>query len=143
MSACIFSISYISLWCVVPVAQPVGEERSWPGSQSVRDCTGSILINQNQVATTSRGPSCSLPVPFIPPPVFHTHTHTHTSLVCCILTGNAHSFNALTHKQKQDAVITLLCAFGEVGVGAKEDGGGHFHIHLAERCLSPFCTVAL
>ena len=51
--------------------------------------------------------------------------------------------NALTDKQKQDTVIMQLCAFGEVGVGAKEDGGGHFHIHLAECCLFPFCTVAL
>lgn len=48
-------------------------------------------------------------------------------------------------KQKQDRVIsvTLLCVFGEVAVGAKEEGGGHFHIHLTECCLSPFCTVAL
>lgn len=32
--------------------------------------------------------------------------------------------------------------FREVRVGAKEEGGGHFHIHLTECCVSLFCTVA-
>lgn len=31
--------------------------------------------------------------------------------------------------------------FREVGVGAKEEGGGHFHTRLAERCLSLFSAL--
>lgn len=49
-------------------------------------------------------------------------------------------FNDLDRRQRQD--IVLLRAFGVVGVGAR-GRQGHFHIHLTECCLSPFCTAAL
>lgn len=74
------------------------------------------------------------------PDSFLSSTNSHTLLECYNLTRNVQgaSFNALLLTEKQDILIciTLLCAFRKVGVGAKEDGEGHLHIHLTECCLS-------
>lgn len=55
--------------------------------------------------------------------------HRHAPFNTLMQTHNTHNRNGTSH--------SLLCAF-EVGVVAKEDGEGHFHIHLTECCLSPF-----
>lgn len=51
-------------------------------------------------------------------------------------------FNDLSRRQRQRQDIGLLRAFGVVGVGAR-GRRGHFHMHLTECCLSPFCTAEL